>query len=162
MPIAIITHKTIYPENNRYIPTDTLSVFCCNSISDKIPSFRYTGADPLELGSDFQDIVMSYGVRYQYIRIDEIVRFERKSNETLIHLRDKSTVVTEHTIAFFFDKLKENQFYSVHADHLVNLLFMERLTHSSAYLTLSNFDSIPVSPEAERELDNFLENSQLI
>ncbi|MGE0076331.1 MAG: LytTR family transcriptional regulator DNA-binding domain-containing protein [Bacteroidales bacterium] len=162
MPVAIITQQSIYSSNGKYIPSDVVLAFNCDLLSDKIPSFRYDEENSIDIESDFESVKLSKGIRFQYVRLDEIVRLECKNKETTLHLRDNSLIVTRLPIDVFTAKLKTNLFYSVHPEHLVNLLFMERLNHSSAYLTLSNFESVPVSPDEEKNLEDYLDNRPII
>jgi len=162
MPVAIITVHTIASKNEIYVPVDAVMAFNCEVLSDKIPSFLYLDERPTRLVSDVDSVELSKGIRFQYVRVDEIVRLESQADSTIIYLRDKSHLVTKLALKFFLMKLKEVSFYMVHQDHLVNMSFIERLTHSSAYLTLSNFESIPVSPEQENELKNYFDSHWII
>jgi len=87
----------------------------------------------------------------------EIVRCEANNNYTSFYLADKSTIVTSKTIKEYEEILAEFDFLRVHKSHLVNLAYVQLLTHKNL-LVLSDRTQVEVSRRRRPELVEILKS----
>lgn len=162
MSVVVVTKQTLKHNGESILPPDTIMRFLCEGLCNEPPFAILVAREPKNLSTVWETIIVEKGTNYQYIPIDNIVRIESVFGESWVHLSNQKTLVSKISISTFAEKLGESYFFSVNSEHLVNLRFMERLTHSSAYITLSNHDSIQISAEAERQLKNILSSNKII
>ena len=92
------------------------------------------------------------------VSLDDIVRCESDSNNTIFYLKDGQKVFVTKTLKYFTDMLKSYQFLRVHQSHLVNLQCISAFIKSDGgYLVLKNGDNVPVSVRKKVEVMEILD-----
>ncbi|MFD0863222.1 LytR/AlgR family response regulator transcription factor [Sungkyunkwania multivorans] len=92
------------------------------------------------------------------VSLDDIVRCESDSNNTIFYLKDGQKVFVTKTLKYFADMLKNYQFLRVHQSHLVNVQFISAyIKTDGGYLMLKNDDNIPVSVRKKQEVMEMLD-----
>lgn len=87
------------------------------------------------------------------VDLDEIVRCESDSNNTMFHLADGRKIFVTKTLKYFADILKEYQFVRVHQSHLINLQYVKEFIKSDGgYIILKNGSNVPVSARKRAEV----------
>jgi two-component system LytT family response regulator len=80
------------------------------------------------------------------VGLDEIIRCESDSNNTIFYLEDGQKIFVTKTLKYFSDMLKQYQYIRVHQSHLVNLQFIKAFIKTDGgYLLLKNKATVPVS-----------------
>lgn len=91
------------------------------------------------------------------VGLDEIIRCESDSNNTIFYLEDGQKVFVTKTLKHFSDMLKDLHFLRVHQSHLVNLNFIKAFIKSDGgYLLLKNNMTVPVSVRKKVEVIEIL------
>lgn len=91
------------------------------------------------------------------VSLDEIVRCESDSNNTLFYFHNSDKIFVTRTLKYFSDMLKDYQFLRVHQRHLVNLQYIDAFIKTDGgYLMLKNGDSVPVSVRKKTEVMEIL------
>ncbi|RZS99667.1 LytR/AlgR family response regulator transcription factor [Aquimarina brevivitae] len=92
------------------------------------------------------------------VNLDDIIRCESDSNNTIFYLKDGQKVFVTKTLKYFADMLKNYQFLRVHQSHLVNLQCISAFIKSDGgYLLLKNGENIPVSVRKKTEIIEILD-----
>jgi len=92
------------------------------------------------------------------VSLDDIVRCESDSNNTIFHLQDKRKIFVTKTLKYFADLLSSHDFVRVHQSHLVNLQCISAYTKTDGgYLMLKNGDNVPVSVRKKTEIMEILD-----
>jgi two-component system LytT family response regulator len=92
------------------------------------------------------------------VNLEDIVRCESDSNNTMFHLQDGKKIFVTKTLKFFADLLKPCGFLRVHQSHLVNLQCINAFIKTDGgYLMLKNGKSIPVSVRKKSEVIEVLD-----
>ncbi|MCX7549636.1 LytR/AlgR family response regulator transcription factor [Xanthomarina sp. F2636L] len=92
------------------------------------------------------------------VNLDDIVRCESDSNNTMFHLRDKRKIFVTKTLKYFADMLKSYNFIRIHQSHLVNLeCVSEYIKTDGGYLMLKNGENVPVSVRKKVEIIEILD-----
>ena len=92
------------------------------------------------------------------VNLDDIIRCESDSNNTIFFLKDNQKVFVTKTLKYFADMLKSFQFLRVHQSHLVNLQCISAFIKSDGgYLLLKNGENIPVSVRKKTEIMDILD-----
>lgn len=92
------------------------------------------------------------------VSLDDIVRCESDSNNTIFHLKDKRKIFVTKTLKYFSDMLKGYEFLRIHQSHLVNLQYIsEFIKTDGGYLMLKNGDNVPVSVRKKGEVMEILD-----
>ncbi len=87
------------------------------------------------------------------VNLDDIVRCESDSNNTIFHLQDKRKIFVTKTLKYFADMLKNYDFIRVHQSHLVNLQCISAyIKTDGGYLMLKNGENVPVSVRKKTEI----------
>ncbi len=92
------------------------------------------------------------------VGLNDIVRCESDSNNTMFHLKDKRKIFVTKTLKYFSDMLKGYEFLHIHQSHLVNLQYIsEYIKTDGGYLMLKNDENVPVSVRKKAEVMELLD-----
>ncbi len=92
------------------------------------------------------------------VSLDDIVRCESDSNNTIFHLQDKRKIFVTKTLKYFSDMLKSYDFVRIHQSHLVNLQCITAyIKTDGGYLMLKNGENVPVSVRKKAEIIEILD-----
>ena len=92
------------------------------------------------------------------VNLDDIIRCESDSNNTIFYLQDDQKIFVTKTLKYFADMLKSYQFLRVHQSHLVNLQCISAFIKTDGgYLMLKNGENIPVSVRKKTEVMEILD-----
>lgn len=92
------------------------------------------------------------------VSLDDIVRCESDSNNTIFYLKDGQKIFVTKTLKYFADMLGSYQFVRVHQSHLVNLQCISAFIKTDGgYLLLKNGENIPVSVRKKPEIIEILD-----
>ncbi len=92
------------------------------------------------------------------VNLDDIVRCESDSNNTIFHLQDKQKIFVTKTLKYFAELLKEYEFLRIHQSHLVNLQCISAYVKTDGgYLLLKNGGHVPVSVRKKAEVLEILD-----
>lgn len=92
------------------------------------------------------------------VNLDDIVRCESDSNNTIFYLKEGNKVFVTKTLKYFSDMLKPYQFIRVHQSHLVNLQCISAyIKTEGGYLMLKNGEHVPVSVRKKTEIIEILD-----
>lgn len=92
------------------------------------------------------------------VNLDDIVRCESDSNNTIFHLKDKRKIFVTKTLKYFSDMLKSYDFLRIHQSHLVNLQCISAFIKTDGgYLMLKNGENVPVSVRKKAEVIEILD-----
>ncbi|GAA4275785.1 LytR/AlgR family response regulator transcription factor [Aquimarina mytili] len=92
------------------------------------------------------------------VGLDDIIRCESDSNNTIFYLQDGQKIFVTKTLKYFADMLKHYQFLRVHQSHLVNLQCISAFIKTDGgYLMLKNGENIPVSVRKKNEVMEILD-----
>ncbi len=87
------------------------------------------------------------------VDLDDIVRCESDSNNTIFFLNNGKKVFVTKTLKYFADLLTQYQFVRVHQSHLVNFDYItEYIKTDGGYLMLKNGQNVPVSVRKKAEV----------
>ncbi len=87
------------------------------------------------------------------VSLDDIIRCESDSNNTIFYLEDGQKIFVTKTLKYFADMLKNFHFLRVHQSHLVNLDCISAFIKSDGgYLLLKNKETVPVSVRKKPEI----------
>ncbi|GAA3510386.1 LytTR family DNA-binding domain-containing protein [Aquimarina addita] len=93
------------------------------------------------------------------VNLDNIVRCESDSNNTIFYLHDGEKIFVTKTLKYFADMLKNYQFLRVHQSHLVNLQCISAFIKADGgYLMLKNGENVPVSVRKKVEVMEILDS----
>ncbi len=93
------------------------------------------------------------------VSLDDIVRCESDSNNTIFFLEDGQKIFVTKTLKYFSDMLKNYQFLRVHQSHLVNLQCISAFIKADGgYLLLKNGENVPVSVRKKVEVMEILDS----
>ncbi|MDH7447657.1 LytR/AlgR family response regulator transcription factor [Aquimarina sp. 2201CG14-23] len=93
------------------------------------------------------------------VSLDDIVRCESDSNNTIFYLEDGQKIFVTKTLKYFADMLKNYQFLRVHQSHLVNLQCISAFIKADGgYLMLKNGENVPVSVRKKVEVMEILDS----
>lgn len=92
------------------------------------------------------------------VGLDDIIRCESDSNNTIFYLQDGQKIFVTKTLKYFADMLKNYQFLRVHQSHLINLQCISAFIKTDGgYLMLKNGENIPVSVRKKNEVMDILD-----
>ncbi|WP_431132962.1 LytR/AlgR family response regulator transcription factor [Psychroserpens mesophilus] len=92
------------------------------------------------------------------VNLDDIIRCESDSNNTMFYLKDDKKIFVTKTLKYFADLLKPYGFLRVHQSHLVNLQCINAFIKTDGgYLMLKNGKSVPVSVRKKHEVIEVLD-----
>lgn len=92
------------------------------------------------------------------VSLDDIIRCESDSNNTIFYLQDGQKIFVTKTLKYFSDMLKNYEFLRVHQSHLVNLQCISAFIKSDGgYLMLKNGENVPVSVRKKVEVMEILD-----
>ncbi len=92
------------------------------------------------------------------VDLEDIVRCESDSNNTIFYLNNGQKVFVTKTLKYFADMLKSYQFLRVHQSHLVNLQCISAFIKTDGgYLMLKNGENVPVSVRKKQEVIDILD-----
>lgn len=92
------------------------------------------------------------------VNLDDIIRCESDSNNTMFYLKEEKKVFVTKTLKYFADLLKPYGFLRVHQSHLVNLQGISAFIKTDGgYLMLKNGKSVPVSVRKKSEVIEVLD-----
>lgn len=92
------------------------------------------------------------------VNLEDIIRCESDSNNTMFHLQDGRKIFVTKTLKYFADLLKPYGFLRVHQSHLVNLHCISAFIKTDGgYLMLKNGKSVPVSVRKKSEVIEVLD-----
>ena len=92
------------------------------------------------------------------VNLEDIVRCESDSNNTMFFLNDGKKVFVTKTLKYFSDMLKPYGFLRVHQSHLVNLQCISAFIKTDGgYLMLKNGENVPVSVRKKAEVIEVLD-----
>jgi len=87
------------------------------------------------------------------VQLDDIVRCESDSNNTIFHLTNGKKIFVTKTLKYFAELLKNYQFLRVHQSHFVNLECISAFIKTDGgYLMLKNGENVPVSVRKKAEV----------
>jgi len=91
------------------------------------------------------------------VSLDDIVRCESDSNNTIFHLQDKRKIFVTKTLKYFSEMLQGYDFLRIHQSHLVNLQCISAyIKTDGGYLMLKNGENVPVSVRKKTEVIEIL------
>ncbi len=92
------------------------------------------------------------------VNLDDIIRCESDSNNTIFHLQDQRKIFVTKTLKYFSEMLKSYDFIRVHQSHLINLQYIsEYIKTDGGYLMLKNGHNVPVSVRKKAEIIEILD-----
>ncbi|WP_299223420.1 LytTR family DNA-binding domain-containing protein [uncultured Psychroserpens sp.] len=92
------------------------------------------------------------------VLIDDIVRCESDSNNTMFYLHDGQKIFVTKTLKYFAEILKPCGFLRVHQSHLINVKYISAFIKTDGgYLMLKNGDNVPVSVRKKAEVIEVLD-----
>lgn len=92
------------------------------------------------------------------VSLDDIIRCESDSNNTIFHLQDKRKIFVTKTLKYFAEMLKSYDFVRIHQSHLVNLQCISAyIKTDGGYLMLKNGENVPVSVRKKTEIIEILD-----
>lgn len=92
------------------------------------------------------------------VGLDDIVRCESDSNNTMFHLQDGKKVFVTKTLKYFSDMLKPHGFVRIHQSHLINIGYISAFIKTDGgYLVLKNGENVPVSVRKKAEVIDILD-----
>lgn len=92
------------------------------------------------------------------VSLDDIIRCESDSNNTIFYLQDKRKIFVTKTLKYFSDMLKSYDFLRIHQSHLVNLQCISAFIKTDGgYLMLKNGENVPVSVRKKTEVIEILD-----
>ncbi|TCI84824.1 LytR/AlgR family response regulator transcription factor [Tenacibaculum sp. M341] len=92
------------------------------------------------------------------VSLDDIIRCESDSNNTIFYLQDKRKIFVTKTLKYFSDMLKSYDFLRIHQSHLVNLQCISAFIKTDGgYLMLKNGENVPVSVRKKAEIIEILD-----
>lgn len=92
------------------------------------------------------------------VNLNDIVRCESDSNNTMFHLKDGKKIFVTKTLKYFSDMLKPHEFLRIHQSHLVNLKYISAFIKTDGgYLMLKNGENVPVSVRKKAEVIDILD-----
>lgn len=92
------------------------------------------------------------------VNLNDIIRCESDSNNTIFYLNDKRKIFVTKTLKYFSDMLKSYEFLRIHQSHLVNLQYIsEFIKTDGGYLMLKNGENVPVSVRKKTEIIEILD-----
>lgn len=92
------------------------------------------------------------------VNLNDIVRCESDSNNTIFHLNDGKKVFVTKTLKYFSDMLQPYDFLRIHQSHLVNLQCISAFIKTDGgYLMLKNGENVPVSVRKKAEVIEILD-----
>ena len=92
------------------------------------------------------------------VNLNDIVRCESDSNNTMFHLQDGRRIFVTKTLKYFADMLKPYGFLRIHQSHLVNLQCISAFIKTDGgYLMLKNGENVPVSVRKKAEVIEILD-----
>ncbi|WP_282161007.1 LytR/AlgR family response regulator transcription factor [Ulvibacterium marinum] len=92
------------------------------------------------------------------VSLDDIIRCESDSNNTIFHLHDKRRIFVTKTLKYFSDLLQQYDFVRIHQSHLVNLQYISAyIKTDGGYLMLKNGENVPVSVRKKAEIIEILD-----
>ncbi|MEH6771779.1 VIT domain-containing protein [Maribacter arcticus] len=90
--------------------------------------------------------------------LDDIIRCESESNNTIFYLQDKRKIFVTKTLKYLEDLLSSHDFVRVHQSHLVNLQCISAyIKTDGGYLMLKNGENVPVSVRKKTEIIEILD-----
>jgi len=92
------------------------------------------------------------------VNLEDIVRCESDSNNTMFHLQDGRKIFVTKTLKYFSDMLKPYDFLRIHQSHLVNIQCISAFIKTDGgYLMLKNGENVPVSVRKKAEVIEILD-----
>ncbi|MBQ0767824.1 MAG: response regulator transcription factor [Bizionia sp.] len=92
------------------------------------------------------------------VNLDDIVRCESDSNNTIFYLESGKKIFVTKTLKYFADLLKPYDFLRIHQSHLINLqCIAEFIKTDGGYLMLKNGENVPVSVRKRSEVLEILD-----
>ncbi|MEO1011632.1 MAG: LytTR family DNA-binding domain-containing protein [Bacteroidota bacterium] len=92
------------------------------------------------------------------VNLDDIVRCQSDSNNTIFYLTDQRKIFVTKTLKYFSDMLGGYQFLRIHQSHLVNLRYISAFIKTDGgYLMLKNGENVPVSVRKKAEVIEVLD-----
>ncbi len=92
------------------------------------------------------------------VNLEDIVRCESDSNNTIFHLKDRKKVFVTKTLKYFSDLLKPYEFLRIHQSHLINVHYISAFIKTDGgYLMLKNGENVPVSVRKKAEVIELLD-----
>lgn len=92
------------------------------------------------------------------VPLDDIVRCESDSNNTIFYTQDGQKIFVTKTLKYFADMLSNYQFVRVHQSHLVNLQYIRAFIKTDGgYLLLKNGENVPVSVRKKPKIIDILD-----
>ena len=92
------------------------------------------------------------------VSLDDIIRCEADSNNTIFYLKDNQKVFVTKTLKYFADMLDNYGFLRVHQSHLVNMQSISAFIKTDGgYLLLKNKETVPVSVRKKAEVVEILD-----
>ena len=96
---------------------------------------------------------------YNPLSAEQIVRIEASSNYCKVHVRNGKPIVVSKVLLWFQVRLPEQLFVRVHRSHLVNKIYMQRMTGSgNNEVLLMNGDTIMISRRKKSVLKQILKD----
>ncbi len=93
------------------------------------------------------------------VDIDNIVRCESDSNNTLFILGTGEKIFVTKTLKHFEKMLKDHSFIRVHQSQLININFIQEYVRTEGgYLKMKNGDDVPVAVRKKAEVIKLLDN----
>jgi DNA-binding LytR/AlgR family response regulator len=164
MPKVLITLAEVdYSTVNVSVAKNIITWFDTSYVpSDTLPLHTWERYDALISNFDECIEILKQGDKYCFVPLQSIVRIEDTSKECNIHLTNRDYISSTVPIDFFEEVFKDHKFFRVHANHLINLMHMNRFVRCNAFITLSNSDAIPVGSGNEQKIIEFLNKQTII
>ncbi len=90
----------------------------------------------------------------QYVRPDEVFRFEAAGSYTSVFLTNGNKIIVSKNLKFFEPMLSEKEFYRVHTSHIVNMIYIKKYIRTGG--DRIEMEGGAVVPVSRRRKDGFL------
>ena len=94
--------------------------------------------------------------------VDEIIRVEAYESGSYIFMKNREFWTTDKKIDSFEKELNNAMFFKVHADHLINVLYVEKYVKCDAFITLSDSEPIPVNENIDTSFLKLFDDKSMI
>jgi len=108
-----------------------------------------------QLDSSKNQIVVPTSDGFEFVEINEVVRFEAEGRYTRIYLTGGSKILICKNLKVFETQLDGHNFFRTHHSHLVNMKYVKRYSNSDGgFLKMKEGSIVPIS---RRKKESFLD-----
>ncbi len=96
---------------------------------------------------------------YNYLKINEIIRFEADGRYTHVHIDGTKKITATKTIGDYSYLINDKVFFRAHKSHIINLKFVEILvTTKGLYIVMKDGSNVPLARERKASFVKAMEN----